>query len=614
MYIQRCSNSGTKDISSWCQLLSYTPTDDGIYEAVVCLALAPAGDVMTMDVCVAGVPLHLHEPTASFGAAEGQMHSEQFTVPSGTNVKVHLQSDNGADTAIGIISSLREIPAGNVCQWQGVDVMTPHTFGGDAMPMVNVCAWESNNLVTGFRPCVNVTCWCYSNLAANPNIPVNVECWNGRDVCSTCGTLGIGNGKSLPMIQVCKWKNCESMSQTSSGGTVDVNVREWLTQLVASDTNGIPNVNVCEWLGGDVCSSVGATGAAAGKTLPMMQVWKWKECDSMSQTSSGGTVDVNVKEWRTTQVCGTIDINGFPKVDVAEWKGTTAKGANGFPCTDVCLWNGQILHAVNTNGVPVVDVCYWDGVAVAGDPVSGLPNVNVEEWRGNTAEGDLGGFPCVVVNAVECAGYLVRASASDTPGCYLLQTDVCKWYAQTAQGVGGYPSVNVCCWDQGPVSGFGIPAVDVSLWNCTAACGIGMPCVNVNCWYGTTAALTCGLPRTWPCCCAHEHILTHGDANWASICFSGVGSISVDHDYGGTDNLAYIVDGGQAVDDATVQAYLKTDYDAGNRTRNYVRAETRTDANGRFENEFRLNADTYTFVYYKQGEYGPDTQDVVVSS
>lgn len=94
---------------------------------------------------------------------------------------------------------------------------------------------------------------------------------------------------------------------------------------------------------------------------------------------------------------------------------------------------------------------------------------------------------------------------------------------------------------------------------------------------------------------------------------AGEGAISVDHDYGGTDALAYIVDGGAAVDDAVVQAFLTTDYNAGRRTRNYVKAETRTNAAGRWETEMRLNAGQYTIVFFKQGEYGPDTAVINVS-
>jgi len=94
---------------------------------------------------------------------------------------------------------------------------------------------------------------------------------------------------------------------------------------------------------------------------------------------------------------------------------------------------------------------------------------------------------------------------------------------------------------------------------------------------------------------------------------SGTGEISVDHDYGGTDVLAYKTAGGVGIDNATIKAYLKTDYDAGNVSAEYVKAISTTDVNGRWDNAMLLDAATYTLYYYKQGEYGPNTKEVTVT-
>lgn len=102
-------------------------------------------------------------------------------------------------------------------------------------------------------------------------------------------------------------------------------------------------------------------------------------------------------------------------------------------------------------------------------------------------------------------------------------------------------------------------------------------------------------------------------AEWVAALQAGDGSISVDHDYGGDDALAYIIDGGHPVDNARIHAFLKTDYDAEHRTSAYVVAEARTDANGRWLAPMRLDPGEYTLVFFKQGEYGPDTQEITVT-
>lgn len=94
----------------------------------------------------------------------------------------------------------------------------------------------------------------------------------------------------------------------------------------------------------------------------------------------------------------------------------------------------------------------------------------------------------------------------------------------------------------------------------------------------------------------------------------GNGEIMVDHNYGGLDNYAYLTSGSIGIDNATILVFLKTDYDAGNRTDDYIKGRTLTTVNGRWKNPIMLDPDTYTVVAFKQGEYGPDTKTLVVTS
>ncbi len=98
--------------------------------------------------------------------------------------------------------------------------------------------------------------------------------------------------------------------------------------------------------------------------------------------------------------------------------------------------------------------------------------------------------------------------------------------------------------------------------------------------------------------------------NLASL---GSGAISVDHDTGGTDNLAYKTGAGAGIDNAIVRAYLTADYDAGSRTDAFVKGATTTTTTGRWSGTMRLDAGAYTFEFSKQGSFGPDTKEQAVS-
>lgn len=94
-----------------------------------------------------------------------------------------------------------------------------------------------------------------------------------------------------------------------------------------------------------------------------------------------------------------------------------------------------------------------------------------------------------------------------------------------------------------------------------------------------------------------------------AVANAGSGDTEVNHNTGGADVLAYSY-GGAGIDNATITAYLTSEYDAGTLT---PRGSATTDSAGQWVNPMMLNSGlTYTLVYYKSGSYGPDTKEVTV--
>jgi len=93
---------------------------------------------------------------------------------------------------------------------------------------------------------------------------------------------------------------------------------------------------------------------------------------------------------------------------------------------------------------------------------------------------------------------------------------------------------------------------------------------------------------------------------------AGSGGISVDHNTGGSDNMR-VVRSGVPLDNVEIWAYLKTDYDAGNRSVTYRKGWAMTNVNGRWRRPMFLDADTYTFTFFIQGESQTATKEVTVS-
>lgn len=94
---------------------------------------------------------------------------------------------------------------------------------------------------------------------------------------------------------------------------------------------------------------------------------------------------------------------------------------------------------------------------------------------------------------------------------------------------------------------------------------------------------------------------------------AGTGCVTVTHDYGGLDALAYCLADGCGVEGAYVYAFTAADYLAGARSLADVVAATTTTTNGRWTYALQLNPGDYVLLYEKPGEYGPDILDVTVT-
>jgi hypothetical protein len=94
---------------------------------------------------------------------------------------------------------------------------------------------------------------------------------------------------------------------------------------------------------------------------------------------------------------------------------------------------------------------------------------------------------------------------------------------------------------------------------------------------------------------------------------AGAGTTPVDHDHGGTDNLAYKTEAGAGIGGATVHVYLTADYDANRRSNAYVVGRATTDPAGRWDRPVMLDPGDYTAILYKRDAYGPDRVDLTVS-
>jgi hypothetical protein len=96
----------------------------------------------------------------------------------------------------------------------------------------------------------------------------------------------------------------------------------------------------------------------------------------------------------------------------------------------------------------------------------------------------------------------------------------------------------------------------------------------------------------------------------------GCGSVAVDQDYTGLDELAYTLAGGCGVVGADVYVFTKAAFDANgvNISRALAVGNTTTRVNGRWTRSIKLNPGNYVILFEKSGEYGPDTKPLTVTA
>jgi len=447
----------------------------------------------------------------------------------------------------------------NVVEWLGCGVcgywngsyMLPDVFASDGQIDANVTRW-CGCLVGGYWDGVAMLPFTCGEATVSGTVDANVVCWLGCGVC--------GNYDAPYMYPVIDSVTGDvGGGVTGAVGSVTGNVGGNVVGSVGSVTTMV-DANVCEWL------SAAAQGSGG---VPEVNVVEWCGCVTGGHWNAG-------EGYIMPFTCGEATVSGTVDANVVEWLGCTAQGSSGYPSVDAAYWGGAAVEG--TGGFPDVNVACWCGTAVADKP-----EANVVEWNGCVVDGYWTG---AAVLPKTCAGVTV-------PG--VVDANVVCWKGCTAAGTNGIPATNAIQWcgTAAELDG-GYPKV--------AATGAAVS-TNVTQWAGQNVGVWCGLPCVAAC----------AGGGGCSPC-PGDGSVSVNHNYGGTDNLSYIVDDGEAVDEAIVQAFLSTDYAAGRRSRNYVKGETKTNVRGRWVTEMRLDPGLYTIVFYKQGEYGPDTATVTVTS
>jgi hypothetical protein len=90
---------------------------------------------------------------------------------------------------------------------------------------------------------------------------------------------------------------------------------------------------------------------------------------------------------------------------------------------------------------------------------------------------------------------------------------------------------------------------------------------------------------------------------------------AIDHNYGGSDGLAYVTSSGLPVVGADVYLFTKSVFDVAgvNTAKTLALFKTATRANGRWAESFNIADGEYVVLYEKLGEYGPDTQTVTIT-
>jgi hypothetical protein len=97
----------------------------------------------------------------------------------------------------------------------------------------------------------------------------------------------------------------------------------------------------------------------------------------------------------------------------------------------------------------------------------------------------------------------------------------------------------------------------------------------------------------------------------------GCGSVTVDHDYGGEDELAYLDAADCPVVGAYVYVFKQINFAASlpaYPARETATAATITRTNGRWTHALKLDPGNYVILYEKPGEYGPDINNLTVAA
>lgn len=91
----------------------------------------------------------------------------------------------------------------------------------------------------------------------------------------------------------------------------------------------------------------------------------------------------------------------------------------------------------------------------------------------------------------------------------------------------------------------------------------------------------------------------------------GAGDTLVDHDTGGEDTLRVVDGNGNGIENVTIRAYVKSEFDASPSTAE-IRATATTSADGRWEDPYMMldAGTTYTLYFFKAGIFGPATSTV----
>jgi len=92
----------------------------------------------------------------------------------------------------------------------------------------------------------------------------------------------------------------------------------------------------------------------------------------------------------------------------------------------------------------------------------------------------------------------------------------------------------------------------------------------------------------------------------------GTGSVSVDHDYGGTDTFRTVTNGAP-VSRVTIRAYTASDYNAGLRANRYVIGQAMTGSDGRWTTPIRIDPGSYILEFSKPGAFEIETTTLTVT-